>query len=387
MALSAFIGHGKAADGREAGAQAALQALEKAGRSPVLLGIIISSHSLPFNQVIGGAGALLGDVPLIGFSTSAEITTNGVHQRSVAVALLTGTDISVRSEFFPGFGEESRSVSQKMVQTILPSQPGGTLFLVADGFHGDPKELCQALPEGAFVVAGCLAGGELRQARTYQLGGRQSGYGGLAAAFLSGKIATGVGLGHGWQEVGAYFHITRVRGPWIRSLNNRPTAEIYAQWLGYLPRDWSFPPLNELVRLYPLGIEQGDANSLLIRSAMRMESDGSLRMHTAIPEGAAAHLMVGSAENCLKNAEKAASQALKALGKAKPIFALVLPDISWLQLLETDPGAEISAIRKVLGQHLPILGGYTYGQISNLHHSSELYNQHIEIILFGEPVD
>lgn len=384
MPLSAVIGRGKAADGREAGAQAALQAVEQAGRNPVLFGIVIASHNLPFNQVISGAGALLGDVPLIGFSTSAEITSGGVQLRSVVVALLTGTDVSVRSEFFPGFGEDSRAVSKKMVQSILPTQPGGTLLLVADGFHGDPQDICQALPDGSCVVAGCLAGGELRQARTFQLGGRQTGSGGLAAAFLSGKIATGVGLAHGWQEVGAYFQITRVRGSWIRALNNRPAAEVYAQWLGYLPRDWSFPPLNELVRLYPLGIEQDDASRFLIRSPMRMESDGSLRMHTAIPDGVAAHLMVGSAENCLKNAEKAASQALKALGKAKPILALVLPDISWQMLFETDPGAEISAVRKVLGHNVPVLGGYTFGQIANQQRSAELYNQHIEIICFGE---
>ena len=333
---------------------------------------------------MSGAGALLGDVPLIGFTTSAEITSAGLQMRSVVVALLTGTDASVRSEFFPGFGEDSRAVSQKMIQSILPNQPGGTLLLVADGFHGDPQDLCRTLPEGSCIVAGCLAGGELRQARTFQLGGRQTGSGGLAAAYLSGKITAGVGVAHGWQEVGTYFQITRVRGSWIRALNNRPAAEIYAQWLGYLPRDWSFPPLNELVRLYPLGIEQGDASKLLIRSPMRMESDGSLRMHTAISEGAAAHLMVGSAENCLKNAEKAASQALKALGKAKPILALVLPDISWQLLFETDPGAEITAVRKVLGHNVPILGGYTFGQISNHQHTSELFNQHIEIIILGE---
>lgn len=387
MPFSAFIGLGKSADSREAGAQAALQALEQAGRSPVLLGIIIASHSLSFTQVVSGAGALLGDVPLIGFSTSAEIVASGLQQRSVVVALLTGSDVTVHSEYFPGFSEDSRAVSQKMIHSLLQSQPNGLLFLAADGFHGDPKDLCQSFVQDPNLVVGCLAGGELRQAHTFQLGGRQTGTGGLAAAHLSGHITAGVGIGHGWQEVGAYFQITRVRGPWIRALNNRPAAEVYAQWLGYLPRDWSFPPLNELVRLYPLGIEQGEASNLLIRSPMRMESDGSLRMHTTISEGASAHLMVGSVESCLKAAEKAASQALKALGKAKPIFALVFPDISWQILFETVPGAEIAAVRKVLGLNLPILGGYTFGQIASLQRSPEFYNQHIEVIVFGEPTD
>lgn len=384
MPLSAFIGKGKATDGREAGSHAALQALEQAGRSPIVFGIIISSHNLPYNQVLSGAEALLGDIPLIGFTTSAEISSSGIDQRSVVIALITGTDVSARCEFWPGYAEDSRGVSQKMSQFFQPHQSNGTLLVVADGFHGDPKDICNALPAGSYTLAGCLAGGELRQARTYQSGGRQSGYGGLAAAFLSGKVATGIGMGNGWREVGAYFQITRVRGLWVRTLNNLPAAEAYAKWLGYQPREWSFPPLNEIVRLYPLGIEKGDGKDFLIRSPMRMESDGSLRMHTAVSEGDTAHLLVGNLENCLRSAERATLQALKSLGKARPVLAIVLPDISWQMLLETQPGAEIVAVQKELGTGVPMIGGYTFGQISNHNRNAEFYNQQIEVILIGE---
>jgi hypothetical protein len=364
-----------------------LQALDKASRSPVIFGILIASHNLPFDQVLSGAIALLGDVPLIGFSTSAEIISGGIHQRSVVIALISGTDVTVRSEFWPGFGEDSRGASLKMIQSLLPHQSHGTLFIVADGFHGDPKELCNSLEAGPYTLAGCLAGGEQRQARTYQLGGRQCGTGGLAAALISGKITSGVGLGHGWEEAGIYFQITRVRGPWIRALNNQTAAEAYARWLGYQPRDWSFPPLNELVRLYPLGIEKSEFKSLQVRSPLRMESDGSLRMHTAVSEGDTAHLLVGSIESCLKSAEKAALQALKSIGKARPILGVILPDVSWQNLLETQPGAEVTAVRNVLGQNVPIIGGYTFGQFSNSNQTAEFYNQHIEVFILAEPIE
>ena len=118
-----------------------------------------------------------------------------------------------------------------------------------------------------------------------------------------------------------------------------------------------------------------------------MESDGSLRMHTTVIEGGTAHLLVGNAESCLKSAEKAALQALKALGTARPILAIVLPDIAWQNLLETQPGAEVAAIRNVLGPNIPIIGGYTYGQFSNPNRSAEFLNQHIEVLLLAEPVE
>jgi hypothetical protein len=369
-------------DGREAGSQAALQALEQSSRSPVILGIIISSHNLPYQQVSTEQKPFRG-YPLIGFTTSAELTSDGLYQRSVVTALITGTDATARSEFWPGYAEYSRGVSQKMAKFFQLHQTNGTLLLVADGFHGDPKDICDALPAGPYTLAGCLSGGELRQARTYQSGGRQSGFGGLAAALLSGNIATGVGIGNGWQNVGVISK-SRVRGQCVRTLNNQPASEAYARWLGYQPREWSFPPLNELVRLYPLGIEKGENKDLLIRSPMRMESDGSLRMHTNLLEGETAHLLVGNSENCLRSAGEAASQALKSLGAARPVLGIVLPDISWQMLLETQPGAEIEAVRNEIGRNVPIIGGYTYGQISNHNRNAELYNQQIEVILIGE---
>jgi hypothetical protein len=387
MALSTYIGLGKAADGREAGAQAALGALNLAGRSPLIFGILIASHNLPFDQVLSGAIALLGDTPLIGFTTTAEIHSGGIHQRSVVIALISGTDVTAQSEFWSGYGEDSRGTSLRMIQSLPPLQSNSTLFVVADGFHGDPRDLCSNLPAGGYTLAGCLAGGELRQAHTFQLGGRQSGSGGLAAALLSGKIISSVGLGHGWEEVGAYFQIDRVRGQWIRTLNNQTAADAYARWLGYPPREWSFPPLNELVRLYPLGIEKGDKKDLLVRSPLRMESDGSLRMHTNISEGDTAHLLVGNIESCLRSAANAAANALKNLGKARPFLGIILPDISWQILLETQPGSDVAAVQNVLGPNVPIIGGYTYGQFANPNRTAEFYNQHIEVILLAEAAD
>ena len=393
MAISAVVGQARNFDAREAGTQASLRAVEHLGRNPVVLGFIFASHNLPLQQVLSGAAALLGDAPLVGFSTSAELTSQGQQQHSVVVALLTGSDITARADWFPGFGEDSRSTSQKMAHSLQLYQAYGTLFVVADGFHGDTKDLCAALPRGDYTLAGCLSGGELRQARTYQVGGRQSGFGGLAAALLAGKVASGIGLAHGWNEVGAYYKITRTRGAWVRTLNNQPAAETYASLFGYEAREWAYPPLNEMVRLYPLGIEQGKDKPLLVRSPLRMEADGSLRMHTSIPEGSIAHMLVGSMDACQKAAEKAAMQALKSLGKARPVLAVVLPDIAWQMLGETKPGREIEAVRSVIGPEVPIVGGYTLGQIAHSvgtgkkASSPELFNQNIEVVLIGEPSD
>ena len=389
MAISAFVGTSQALYGREAATQASHRALEQVGRNPVFLGIVISSYHHPIQQVVSGVSALVGDAPLIGFGTSAEITSEEVSHHSSIVVLLTGENISARADWWPGFSDDSRGVTQRMANALQLFHAEGNLLLIADGFNGDAKQVCAALPAGDYRIAGCLAGGDLHQARTYQIGGRQSGANGLAAAFISGNLVIGVGAAHGWQPIGAYFKVTSASGPWVRTLDNKRAAEIYSELFNYPIRDWSFPPLNEIVRLYPLGLENKGQDSLLIRSPLRMESDGSLRMNTSIPEGSSVHILVGSTSNCLEAAKNAAKQALHELGKARPVLALVMPDISWQKLFQASPGMEMQAVREVIGPNVPIVGGYTFGQIATSSEETdrktpELLNQHFEIILFGE---
>jgi len=125
----------------------------------------------------------------------------------------------------------------------------------------------------------------------------------------------------------------------------------------------------------------------LVRSPIRVEADGSLRMNVVLREGSDAYLMVGSPEDCLKAAKRAAQEALSELGGAKPVFALILVDTAWQMLMQAQPGKEIQAVREIIGTDVPIAGGYTLGQILPPHGSSarsQFLNQHIVVAVFGE---
>ena len=384
MSLLATIGLSQAVDGREAGLQAMQQALDQAGRAPVAFAWLVVSHLDPVQQVVAGATELLGDIPLIGFSTSAALTASGKSRRSVAVALLCGDEVKGRSNWWPDFVKDSRLCTQNMLASLAPDErQGEALFVVADGINGDADSLCKAVASRKVPLVGCLSGGELWRGRTYQVGGRQSGSGGLAAAVLGGEVSIGVGAAHGWQPVGAIARLTRVQGPWVRTLDDRQANETYARLFGYAPREWAYPPLNDLVRLYPLGLqENGD---LVIRSPLRVEADGSLRMNAILPEGKLVDLMIGTQQGCLEAARRAASQALSALGGGVPRLAVLLVDAAWGLMLELKPGGEVKAVREILGDDIPLLGGYTYGQIAHLQPNgpAQLLNQHIVVLLFG----
>ncbi len=422
MPLITVIGQAQAQDGREAGSRAAQQALAQLGRMTPALGLVIASFDYPIQRVASGVSEQLGDTPLLGFNTTAEYTSAGLRQHTVAVAVLAGNDIQARADWWPGLGgdgslrqdgeegSDSRLAVQRMLQAFSP-RPESILLFVADGLTGDAVYLVDQLgagishdrpPTGATApplqVAGCLTPGDSRLQRSAQIGGIQSGSAGLAAALITGKLALGAGTGHGWFPVGAFFRVTGSDGHWIEGLDEQPAIQAYARLFGQEPQAWVQPPLNDMVRLYPLGLESEGVESpcskdcpYLVRIPLRFEENGSLRMITPVPQESYAHLLVGSVESCLESTRAAVYQAQSALaqaaGQARPVLALAWVDASFQKLLEAQPGSEFSLVRSILGPDVPILGAYTFGQVACQPPAGlpELLNGHIQILLFGQP--
>ncbi len=383
MTLTSAVGHAQALDGREAGLQATHQALNELGAGTPNFGIVISSHQYQPREVAAGVTSLTGDMPFIGFSAPAGMTRAGIHPHSVVVALLSG-DLRAEVHWLPGYAQSGRETANRLVQLTSNEAVHQSLLFFADGFNGDAEQLCDALPEKSMPLAGGLSSGDLHTGHIYQIAGTQSGTGGLAAAILRGPLKIGFGHAHGWDPVGSQFRVTRSRGFWLRTLDGRPASETYAQIFGYPARDWAFPPLNYMARLYPLGVEQGE--QLIVRSPLRVEADGSFRMNASVRDGLDAYLLVGSRASCLQAAQNAARQALIQLDEVKPVFALVLVDIAWQMLLKSNPGAEIAAVQDILGPDVPIAGGYTLGQVvpGKASAQPQFLNQHIVVVLFGE---
>jgi hypothetical protein len=259
-------------------------------------------------------------------------------------------------------------------------------LLAADGINGDISRVCAALTDFSSPVAGCLASGNTLQGRTFQLAGSQFGSGALACATLEGAMGLGIGIGHGWSDVGIFFEINKARDNWVQQLNGVSAAEAYSRYLGYPGREWVVSPLKELVRLYPLGIELTPGNSeLIIRSPLLVEADGSLRMNIPVAEGQVARLLVGDRNNCLEAARQAARTALKSLAGTRPLLALALIDQAWQYLFQADATRLISAIKAEIGE-VPLLGAYTLGQVCRPQREGyvRVYNQNLLVIVFGE---
>ncbi len=385
MTLFGSVGFAQALDGREAGLQAAHKALNNLGANAPGFGIVISSHQYQAREVLNGVTSLLGDSPVLGLSSPAGLTNAGQHPHSVVVALLSG-DFQADTQWFPGYAQSGRETASKVMMHSSARVERQSIIVFGDGFNGDAEQFCNSITPQTNPVVGALSSGDLHTGNTYQIAGNQTGTGSMAAAFLRGNIRMAVGYDHGWSPIGKQFRVTRSRGFWLRTLDGRPASEAYAELFGYPARDWAFPPLSHLARLYPLGVEEGE--DIVVRSPIRVEADGSFRMNATIRDGIDAYLLVGSRNSCEKAAMHATQQALAKLGNAKPVLAIVLVDIAWQMLLKAQPGAEIAAVQEILGDKVPVAGGYTLGQIAPEENASPKFlNQHITVILFAEPTE
>lgn len=385
MSIRVTVGRAQALESRQAGAQAARQAFEALDRAPVVFGWVIANHRYSMPQVLLGVSSIIGDTPLIGFSTVGEATNVGWSQRAVVVALMGGPNIRAQAEWSARFGEDSQGSVQQLLEILdFFNDPPVILMAVADGMVGDISALLWREELRNIPVVGCLSSGDPRYDQTSQMGGRHAGNSGLALAGIQGLVVSGVGAGHGWFPVGASYHMTRVREKNICELNGLRPSETYASLFGFSEQEWKKAPLNTLVRLYPLGVDR--ENSLHVASPLRIEADGSLRMGIEFDEHTEAHILVGNPDQCLETARLAAMQALKELDGARPIFAWLLVDVAWQMLFQDRAGAEIRAILEVLGADIPLAGGYTLGQLAPPLPGvpTQLLNQHLVLVVFGE---
>ncbi len=415
MSLSAAVGVGQASDGNEAALVATRQALDKMGKTPTVFAMVFSSFEYPIQAVLAGASTLLANIPIWGISTILPLMDHRYLPRSVIVVLIAGSDIKVQTGWFPEYSSNPHMVASQLLPSLLDAPPPVSniattellknrrvttgnlnkkqsttqkvLFLAMDGTNGNAAMICTALRSRRIPVVGCLSSSKSQYGKSYQIAGNQAGTGGLAAAVLNGNFRLGTGLAHGWQPVGPFYKATLVKDNKILEMDGDLPAQVYSQILGHTIREWVTPPLNELIRLYPLGIEELNSLNWVIRSPLRVDVDGGLLMNAPIREGSVAHLLVGSVQSCIKAAQLAAQQALSSIQFARPVLAMVFADSAWQMLMEPEGNPEIQAIQAIIGSDIPIVGGYTLGQFarSDFNQPLPFLNQHIEVVLLGNP--
>jgi hypothetical protein len=378
------IGISKGFDAREVARNAAQQALSKLGTGRPSFAISFVSREFNASQAVAGLISMLGNTPLWGMSTYYPLTVEGEQSRSVVVIIVSGKNFEADAQILNKNDLEVENQEPLMKNFSIHSP--SALLLAGDGMKGVSESTLRKLKQSNVPFYGCLGSGDFLQDQTVQFAGGKCEAGGLSILALGGSFKVGTGLGHGWQEIGFVYQIGRIEDRIIRELEGVTPAKIYENIFGYPAEEWSSPAFNDVIPLYPLGIEIFPGSTdLFLRTPLRVETDGSFVLNTPAPEGQMAHVMVGDIQLCLDAVKQAVETAKKGLQDAHPLAAIVLVDYAWRLLF----GERIKEIFEIIQQSendIPVLGAYTLGHILNIETSilPQVANQNVMVLLIGE---
>jgi len=386
LAYLSVVGVGHGLDGRDAAMQAARQALDELGTLQPVLALVFAAEEFEPSEVLAGLTSMLGDTPLWGMSTVRALAGEREEPRAVVVMVIAGNDLKAAVHWWPGYGADSQEAARQAVRTLRSDLvlPQGAL-VAADGVQGNLLPLCAALADLPTRIGGCLASGGYALGKTPLFARAQTAPGALAIAALGGRFRLSVGYGHGWRDSGLQVRFGKTHDVWVDAINDVSPADFYAEIFGRPAREWAYPPLNELVRLYPFGLQEYPGSpDYILRSPLRVEVNGSLRMNVPIEAGTTARLTLGDPQACLLAVEQAARKALSDLAPASPMAALAFVDVAWLSLFGIQAGQIPLALREALGS-IPLAGAYTLGQVAQpvAGAAPRLFNQNIQILLLG----
>ena len=389
MGTNLEIGIGIAAIGTdfEKGYDAARQALSQLDRFAPRLAIAYISAQLDVAQVHHGILDVIGECPLIGTSSAREIG-NGYKNASVVVNILASPHCRVHV----GLGEHVNQDYHKAIQAALnragvekyfnPKEPlHQILKLSAEGLAGVSPAFMIVFTPGVTTSHWSLSHAihtELRKSSAnripifggsssdnfdytanYQIVNDRITEDGIAIAFVNTELLFGMGLAHGFVPTTKRALVTKASGQILIELDNRPAAEVYAQFQGMslekLNEDYFKIPPKFQDR--PMGCLDIYGNSILYVPE-KIFPDGSILFPNLIEN----HTVVTMMRSCRKdivNAGWAAyNKAISNGGLSTPSLALICSCA--LRLMPEKEQPELSLLRK--NANIPMCGFYTYGE-------------------------
>ena len=245
-----------------------------------------------------------------------------------------------------------------------------------------------------FPVLGGAAGDDFLFEKTYQYKDDKVVSGGVTGLGISGDFVMGAGVRHGWMPIGSPMTVTKSKGSVVYELDNKPAIRIYEDYFGERAKDLKTEPLARLAITYPLGIKVSDLDEYLIRDPITADENGAITCAAEIPEGSEVRLMIGSKEKAIEAAEDAARKLMRDFEEkgAKPKFILMFNCIAREKLFAQKANDEIQAVMKIIGNDVPLLGFYTYGEIAPIKGEvrdadkivSKFYNETVVMLAVGE---
>ena len=301
---------------------------------------------------------------LFGCSTGGEILGTKVLDDSVVSTAIEfeSTEIQCASVSVNGHGG-SFQVGAELARSI-PQEGLRHLFVLSDGLRVNGSRLVDglesALPAAVTVTGGLSGDGErFDETLVVSDGPPESGTVG-AVGFYGERFKVGFGSLGGWDPFGPERRITRSTANVLYQLDGRSALDLYKEYLG---EHADGLPATGL--LFPLSLRTKEGETGVVRTIISIdEQDNSLTFAGNVPEGAYARLMKVNFDRLVDGSMGAAKISRSAIGERPPELAILISCVGRKLVLDQRIEEEVEGVRDVLGGSTPLVGFYSYGEIS-----------------------
>jgi hypothetical protein len=268
-----------------------------------------------------------------------------------------------------------------------PDRSHRVLLLLTDGLAGDQQEILRGVYDIAGfavpLVGGC-AGDDLRMRQTAQLCDDEVHTDAVVAAGLWSTGPLGVGVHHGWRQVGEPMLVTSSSGTTVTTLDDQPALDVYLDRLD-APEPARTDPesFTRFALTHPLGLRRR-ADEPDIRFVGEADFEArTLGCIAAVPQGGLVWFMEGDEQSVLEATDAACADAMRPLDGRPPLGLVAFDCIARRGVLGGEGIRTEIARLAALAPGSPVAGFYTYGEIARTSGAGGFHNQTLVVLAVG----
>ncbi len=386
MSTQAGVGISRHRNPKVAGQEAAAQALEQAKITQPDFVFVFATVGYRQKILIDSVRIATNHAPLFGCS-AAGIIAQGLADESnfaVAVMVIRSDELQFNHGVLPGLSESSMLIGQMLGQQLTTNDHGDAiaLFLNADAMTVNFDELMTGLEtmmdwDSPLPIIGGLCGDNFSYQKTYQYCDDQVVSDSVSWALLSGQAALISEISHGCMPIGQKRTITRAEGNKIYEIDHQPVFDVLHD---YLEDDeianWDKTAVNlGLGFPAPDPLEYG--SDLFIRCMISKEDSTNCVVASAnIEEGSDFWITRRDTKKMHQAAEATADQINRQLNGRQPkfVFHIECDGRGKMIMPEKEKQNMVLALQEKIGQSIPWIGLYSYGEICPVNGKNRLHS-------------
>lgn len=351
----------------------------------LVLAFVASEHVVS-DELLQSIEKHFPNAEVIGCSTAGEIYDGEVYEDAVTLTAIEfdGTNVVVKTTHLDD--HQNSIEAGEMLAGALPKDDLRYAMVISDGLAVNGSDLVSGLskilPNDVLLTGGLAGDGrEFKKTVVWHNGKMQPGLI-LICGFYGERLRVSHGTMGGWTMFGPQRKITKSSSNVLYELDGEPALDLYKRYLGEYTDQLPASALR-----FPLSLQLEGENEHVVRTILGIdEAQKSLTFAGNMPQGATTRLMKTNMESIIDGAASAAEGAISPIGRVTPKLALLISCVGRRMVLGQRAYEEVESVKQILESNCPIIGFYSYGEISPLLDSVQcrLHNQTMCITILSE---